>query len=339
MRPLRLIAASSLLTAAVTAAARITGLCFPLPRGGPAPAVGGTPSAQPEETSVPPEAGRDGDTILRFYDGKAVRDITMEDYLAGAVAAEMPALFEPEALKAQAVAARTYILYRMAVGPSPLHPGADVCGDGACCMAYMDETALRERWADDYEDNLARIRNAVTATDGEYLSYDGEAALAVFHSSSGGRTEDSGNVWGEALPYLVSVASPEEEADVPNYESTAVVSAEEFRSVITERYPGADLSGPAEGWIGPTVLTEGGRVGTVTVGGVEIPGTALRDMFALRSADVKIAAEGNNFTLTCTGYGHGVGMSQYGANVMARSGSGYEDILAWYYPGTVLERK
>ena len=171
----------------------------------------------------------------------------------------------------------------------------------------------------------------MAATDGEYLTYEDEPILAVFHSSSNGTTEDSKNVWGTALPYLKSVKSPETSEEVPGYETSVQIAPEEFRETVLARYSDAVLDGAPAGWFGPAVRDASGRLETIAIGGVDISGTALRSLFALRSADIDVTPTDDSITLTTTGYGHGVGMSQYGANTLAKEGKTYAEILSWYY--------
>ena len=304
------------------------------------PARSAAPAA---ETLAPAESGDDlvrpgadeSVTVSFLYDGK-VRRLTLAEYLPGVLAGEMPAGFEPEALRAQATAARTFALFRERRG-SPAHPGAAVCGDPACCQVWVDEETLRERWGEDYELCHARILAAVADTDGAYLTYEGEPILACFHSSSAGQTENSAAVWGAALPYLVSVASPETAGDVPDFVSTAEISPEDFRETILAEYPGCSIreSLPPD-WLGARTLDTGGRVASVRVGDVSVSGTKMRSLFGLRSACFTLEWTGHSFLFTVAGSGHGAGMSQYGANVMAREGKTWREILAHYYPGTVL---
>ena len=159
--------------------------------------------------AAPPET-------VRLLVGGEVRTLPLEDYLCGVLAAEMPASFPPEALKAQAVAARTYAV---SAGRAHKHGEADVCADFGCCQAWLSEDALRERWGGDYGQNAQKIAAAVEATAGQILLYEGEPVFAAFHSSSAGATEDCGEVW-NPRPYLISVPSPETAADVPGYVST-----------------------------------------------------------------------------------------------------------------------
>ena len=267
-------------------------------------------------------------------DGQA-REMELEEYLVGVVAGEMPASFNTEALKAQAVAARTYTLYKILVSPSANHK-EDVCTDPACCKAYSDEETLRAKWKDSYNANMEKITGAVWSTRGEYMVYDGQPVLAVFHSSSAGATESSGRVWNSDLPYLVSVQSPETAADVKNYVSELVVSQSDFRDTVLAKHPEAELSGECADWIRGIEYTESGRIQTIDIGGAVIKGTELRSMFGLRSTAAQIEVKGGDIVFTVTGYGHGVGMSQYGADVMAGEGKTYREILQWYYTGVAF---
>ena len=276
----------------------------------------------------------DGDTPLTvLQDGKVVKT-TMARWLPGVVAAEMPASFEPEALKAQAVAARTYILER-AENPPENHPECAVFDDPACCCAWRSEAALRESWGAEAAGNLRRIHAAVTATDGAVLTYAGTPIRAVFHSSSAGQTESSAALWG-ALPYLVSVSSPETAADVPNFQSEVTVSPEDVRKAVLEADPACVLQEDPTQWLGETALDDSGRVASLTIGSTTLSGAQVRQLFDLRSTAFTAEYTEGVFRFTVTGYGHGVGMSQYGANVLAQQGRTYEEILAHYYPGTEL---
>ena len=283
----------------------------------PLPAAVGSPAAE---------------TVLLRLPSGGVCEMDMQEYLLGVVAAEMPAAFEPQALRAQAVAARTYALYCAAARK---HGEADVCTEPGCCQAYAADSVLRLNWGEAYETNAARIRAAVEATDGEYLSYGGAPVFAAFHSSSAGATEDCGAVW-NARPYLISVSSPETAEQVPNYQSSVRIWRLDFRDTLLRAHPECDFSGEAEGWIGETERDASGRVAAVTLGGVRIRGTELRQLFALRSTAFTLSYAGGIFTFSVTGFGHGVGMSQYGANTLAASGWDYRAILAHYYPGTAL---
>ena len=274
-------------------------------------------------------------TVRALIDGE-VKTLNMHDYLIGVVAAEMPASFETEALRAQAVAARSYTLYKMLSEPSENHPEADVCDDINCCKAYASDDTLRENWGDSYEKFRIKMENAVASTDGVCITYSGPPALAVFHSFSPGMTESSENIWGGALPYLRSVFSPETESDVPEYTSTIAVSLPDFESAVKGARPEAVFYDGESPFSGDAVYSESGRLMSVTVGGVSLTGAELRSLFGLRSAAFTMDYTGDEVEFTCRGSGHGVGMSQYGANVYAKEGYDYREILLHYYEGAEL---
>ena len=256
----------------------------------------------------------------------------MQEYLVGVLAAEMPASFESEALKAQAVAARTYALYCV---NSSRHAGGQICTDFSCCQSWIDDTSLRELWGSNYEANLQKITRAVNDTAGQYLEYDGKVIFAAFHSSSAAATEDCASIW-SATPYLVSVDSPETAADVPDYVSYVQCTPLDFRDTVLYAFPDAGFTGDEDQWIGACTLDGSGRVALIELGGVAIDGSKLRSLFKLRSTAFQLNFQDGQFIFTVTGYGHGVGMSQYGANVMAKNGSDYTAILSHYYQGTTL---
>lgn len=287
----------------------------------------------PPETAAPTQrpALAAASESLRVLHGDELFTLDMEEYLIGVVAAEMPADFEPEALKAQAVAARTYARY---CAETKRHPEADVCTDFACCQAWRSDEELRASWGEGYEARHEKVAEAVRETAGELLCYEGRAIFAAFHSSSAGRTEDCGAIWSE-LPYLVSVMSPEDAESVPGYVSTLTLKPLDLRDTLLYAHPEADFSGPPESWLGEIQRDNSGRVANVELGGARFSGVELRQLFSLRSTAFTLRYDGD-FIFTVTGFGHGVGMSQYGAEVMAREGRSYREILAHYYPGTEL---
>ena len=290
-----------------------------------------------DRTVVTPARSEDAAVTVRVSIGDGeVLTLPLDKYLWRVVAAEMPASFEPEALKAQTVAARTYTLAKMGRTVQN-HPDADVCTDINCCQAYIEPDQAAENWGENTQVYTAKISAAVADTDGVAALYDGAPIQAVFFSSAAGRTVDAVEVWGNAVPYLSGVDSPEGE-EVPNYHSTASVPVEEFKRTLLAKVPQADLSGPPSGWVGETVRNSAGGVSSVTVGGAAVTGSALRELFSLRSANFTVTADESAVTFSVTGYGHGVGMSQYGANALARQGKTYEEILKWYYTGIELGR-
>lgn len=271
------------------------------------------------------EAAFDGAKTIRLLETDGtVESMTLAEYLTGAVAAEMPAVFRPEALKAQAVAARSYVL------AAPRHDDADICADSGCCLAYLTEDELRDRWGRDYDKYAAIIRAAVAATDGQVLTYHGAVIPAVFHASSAGATEDAAAVWSET-PYLVSVSSPETAESVPNLLSTASFSPDELCARL-----GLSPTGAPAAWLGSADYDGSGRVALLRIGGQALSGTFVRSALSLRSTAFEVRFDGSEFVFTVAGNGHGVGMSQYGAHLLAGEGYTYDEILAHYYPGTEL---
>lgn len=274
----------------------------------------------------------DGDLVLQVLEGETVVEMTLEDYLVGVLRAEMPASFHIEALKAQACAARTYTLYQMEQGT--VHGGvADVCTDYTCCQAYTDSETAALEWGYQATTYESRIRSAVYQTSGQTIDYEGSPILAVFHASSAGQTRQAGQVWVTDLPYLQSVDSPESADTVPDYITQVTYSAQELQEKLLTINPQLTLGDDPTAWLQEGEREVGGSVISVTVAGQPISGTTLRGALGLRSASFTWAWIEDVCTFTVTGYGHGVGLSQYGANAMAEAGADYIDILTHYYTG------
>ena len=276
----------------------------------------------------------DADTTLRVLSGGEVREMSMSEYLPMALAGEMPASFHSEALKAQAVALRSYALHYKE-NPKSVHPEADVCTDSGCCTAARSEEEAALEWGSDADSYGEKIAEAVRATDGQYLALEQEAILAMFHSSSSGATESVVALRTEK-PYLQSVSSPETGEDVRNLVSSVELSAEDFRETVLRSFPGAELDGEPSGWVGAVTPSAGGRVGSISIGSQDISGLAMRQLFSLRSTDFTLKWTGECFLFTVQGYGHGLGMSQYGANAMAKAGADWKEILTHYYTGVTI---
>lgn len=274
---------------------------------------------------------QDSKTILRVLHGDAVEEMDLGTYLTCVVRAEMPASFEEEALCAQAVAARTYTLYKLRSGSN--HADADICTDSTCCQAYITEAEARANWGADAQENEAKIERAVADTDGQVILYDGVPILAVFHSCSAGQTRGAGEVWQNDLPYLQPVSSPEPTDSIPNYYSRVEFTAKEFREKVRQSCPQAVFTGSMQSWLKNAVVDSAGSVETVEVGGVTVKGATLRGILGLRSACFEWQVEGEKLVFYVTGYGHGVGLSQYGANRMAQEGNPWKEILTHYYTG------
>lgn len=249
-------------------------------------------------------------------------DMDLDTYLTGVLLAEIPADFPEEALKAQAVAARTYAWKAHTEGGK--HADTSVCADASCCQAYIREADYLSRGGN--PEHLEKVRRSVLSTSGMVLFYDGEPIEATYFSSSGGSTEAAVAVWGSDYPYLQAVSSPEE----PLVDSVSF-SAEEFQNALGKYLPGE----PKE-WFGSVEYTEGGGVATMEICGELYTGVELRSLLDLRSTDFQVETKEKTILITTSGYGHRVGMSQYGANTMAQNGSNYQQILQHYYPGTNL---
>lgn len=260
-----------------------------------------------------------GETITVYdADTEEIFTVPLEEYVLKALSKEMPASFEKEALKAQAVAIRTYTLKKKQ-SKNEKHPKATVCTDSNHCMAY-----LKDEINEEYREKL---ESAVKETEGQVLMFDKEYASTVFHAISSGKTENSQDVWGGQVPYLVSVDSTEDK-NVKDYETKVVVS---YNDLIT-KLGVKDF----EKVIGKEERTETGTVKSITLCEKEFTGAKIRALFDLRSSNFKIEENDGIYIFTVYGYGHGVGMSQYGANNYAKAGYTYKDILSHFYPGTEL---
>lgn len=292
-----------------------------------APGLLTVPHAVPAGTETLPASGQT--TVTVEIDG-APTEMPLEDYVEGVVAAEIPNDFPAEAIRAQAVAARTYAVYKLALGRSDAHPDADLCDDFSHCAAYRDPAVAAAAGAD-----LSRVRQAVKDTKGQCLTYEGAPIAAVFHSASGPRTEAARDVWGEDIPYLQSVVSPGGSA-CSEYEGTVTLSADEFREKVAAAFPAADVSGAPNSWFKASVRSEAGGIETVQLGGITVEGTAVRALFGLNSTNFMLTTTEDSISFHTIGYGHGVGLSQYGARYMAEQGASYDEILTYYYKDTVL---
>lgn len=267
-----------------------------------------------------------------------VEEVGRVDYVCGVVAAEMSPLNHEEALKAQAVAAYTMACRAKETQqgtPDPNFKGADFSNDPASFQGYLNEAQQRERFGENYEEYRSRIRKAVEAVEGEKLTYQGETALAVYHAISSGRTETPQNVWGGGPEYLKSVESVGDLL-APDYQKQVSFSSAELKEKMSSlEIPFGET--PAE-WFGEPERTQAGTVTAIPVCGVSVKGSEVREALSLRSANFDVSFQNDTFTFTVRGYGHDVGMSQYGANYMANEGSGYREILSWYYPGCEITK-
>ena len=253
-------------------------------------------------------------------------EMDIEQYLLGVLLGEMPLDFDIEALKAQAVVARTYTLRRCTVAPK--HQQNAVCTISSCCQAYCSEQAYQAKGGS--SEAVKKADLAISATFGQVVTYNGALIEATYFSCSGGRTEDALAVWGTDIPYLQSVDSPGEE-NATHHTDTVRFSAAEFAGLIGQTLPGSVAN-----WFGTVTYTDGGGVASIEIGEKIYKGTELRQMLGIQSTAFTITPMGDAVYVTTKGYGHRVGMSQYGAEAMAVSGSNYDAILQHYYPGTTL---
>ena len=272
-----------------------------------------------EKAEMPSFYTKDSAVSVCLTDGT---ELALDAYLQRVLLGEMPISFEKEALKAQAVAARTYTAKAMAGGKH----GGKLCTDSTCCQAFCDAAAFASFTPEERE----KAADAVRETDALVLTYDGALIEATFFSCSGGRTEDAVAVWGTDYPYLRSVESPGEEAAKYDTDSR-LVSKRELETALE-----ITLSDNAASWAGAVQLTSGGGVETIELGGKRFLGVYLRKALGLRSTAFTVTPEGDALRFDTRGYGHRVGLSQYGANAMAADGADFREILRHYYSGTAL---
>lgn len=279
-------------------------------------------------------------TYIKVY-VKATRqyvDMLMGDYLIGVIAAEMPVRFDLEALKAQAVASRTFAIYK-AQSDSYYHSaahgatGADVCTNSGHCQAYLPYESALKSWSDkDYVNRVyAKIKQAVVETSGIVMTYNGKPIEAVFHASSYGSTDSMANVWGGSSPCLVGASTPET-LDTAYVYSKEVFSAAEVKSIVRDQNRNAEFPSDPSEWMKIT-LNNNGRVKTLQIGNTSLSGQTCKGIFGLSSNNFKVTynKDTGNFTFEVYGWGHGVGMSQYGAGIYAEQGKDFRFILKHYY--------
>jgi stage II sporulation protein D len=297
-----------------------------------------SPKASPETKTYKAENySKDTMTQVRVDIDGSVRIMSLYEYLLGVVSAEMPASFPLEALKAQAVAARTFTYSRIAASKAghPAHENADVCAESSHCKAYISWEEIRAKWKALGRNKYAdKVTEAVQSTDGEVILYKDEPIVAVFHAASAAYTENAKDVWGSDIPYLQSVKSP----DGAEYSRKVTFSADDFKSSFLKKYPDAVFKGEPSGWFKDIDTSEAGGVIGITIGGVRVSGRTVRAVFGLASSNFEIAAGKNQITFFSSGFGHCVGMSQYGARALALKGKDYQGILSWYYTDIEIKK-
>lgn len=275
-----------------------------------------------DNTSVNNTTNSSVSEITVYRSNGSVINLNMTDYLIGVVSSEMPASFNLEALKAQSVLARTYALKAKQTGKK--------LTDTVNTQSYIDIDQMKNKWGNSFNTYYNKIKNAVENTNGEYLCYNGNYIEALYHSTNNGKTESSLDVFGNYYPYLISVSS-EYDKNASSYLRTISMPLDTISNKL-------GLSLNNDSVISILSYTDGGNIKEININGNNFSGKKVRELLGLRSADFDIGISDNNANITTRGYGHGVGMSQYGANGMANAGYSYKDILSHYYPGATLTK-
>lgn len=254
-----------------------------------------------------------------------IEQIELEDYIVGVLAGEMPVSFHIEALKAQAVASRSYVLKRMEYNKDNNYDVVDSVNN----QVYLDNDYLKQRWGSKYEENISKLKKAVSETKSQYVEYEGEIADALFFSTSNGFTENSEDIFNNKIPYLRSVESVWDEETSPVFKDQKQYKTTDFFNLL-------DIEQSDNLEIKVVKNSESGRILKILINGVEMKGSEVRTKLALRSTDFEIEENDGKIVIKTSGYGHGVGMSQYGALGMAKEGYKYDEILKHYYQGTTI---
>ena len=298
-----------------------------------------TTSATDTADNTDAAADQSAEAVYRILCGDTVVSLPQREFLIRTLAMEMPALYHEEALKAQAVAAYTYYTRRreqQAVKADPDLKGADFVTPHSSFPQDYTQDKLRQRWGDQYEPYYEKICAAVDAVEGQVITYNGELIDACFHAVSNGTTEDAATVWGASIPYLQAVASTGD-TTAGGYASERTLTPDEVRAALTEAGVAVNLPADPAAWFGTPTLSDAGTVTAQPIGDTSLPGTKVRQVFGLRSATFTVTYTDGQFTFAVKGYGHGVGMSQYGADHLARQGYTYREILEHYYTNVKIE--
>lgn len=310
------------------------------------PPIAGFPAASqqdPEETGIPTLTQEDYDNnnfyLVYNHETGQVMALTPADYIKGVVAGEMPASYHPEALKAQAVAAHTYALRQIGEqldAPDPELQGAYLSTDPARFQAWLSTEDMRDLWGDNFDTYYRKISDAVDAVIRKVILYDEEPIAAAFHAISSGRTESAAAVWGQELPYLTPVDSEGDELS-PDYQTETVLTREEVAHALVSAFPQLQLPEDPAQWFVIRERSDSGTVSSLQAGSLLLSGREVREALGLRSANFTVTYAEDAFHFLTIGYGHDVGMSQYGADYLARQGNSWEEILLHYYTGVHIE--
>ncbi len=269
--------------------------------------------------------------VMNTEDGK-ITEISVEDYIIGVVSAEMPALYEEEALKAQAVAAYTFASQRKNENASKEY---DITNNHTIDQSFINKEEMKEKWGEEYDTYYEKIKKAVQAVTGYMVCFDKKPIVAVYHAISSGKTEDSKDIWGDEFPYLKPVLSEGDKLH-KDYLSEVSFTAEEIRNKLSTE---TEFSGDESGYFGEIKRTDSGVIKEISVCGKKLTGARIRTLLDLRSSNFSIEFKDGKYCFSVFGYGHGVGMSQNGANYMAKQGSDFEEILTHYYTGCSVLKK
>ena len=278
-----------------------------------------------------------GTVKLYHHAAGNVEELPIDTFLYGVVSAEMPASFDTEALKAHAVVARTYTIYKI-IHNAGKHDGADICDASTCCQAWISKEDRLAKWEEATRDAYwNKIVEAVDSTQGKMITYEGQPIHAFFHANSGGTTETPFHVWGgSGYPYLQSVQTAGEEG-YTQYASDASFTVEELTQKIQAQHSKFSIDISQPDCIAVEEYTQGGRVKTIRIGNTTLSGVEVRTLLGLRSANFTVQIEGSTIHFHVIGYGHGVGMSQTGADSLAKQGSDYTSIIHHFYTGVEIQ--
>jgi len=288
-----------------------------------------------EETTIPQEPNTVTAVKVMNADSKNITEMPLRDYLIGVIAAEINAAYHEEAIKAQVIAAHTMLLYSKEYKNDGLN-GADISNSSSTHQGFLTEEEQKEKWGDNYKAYREKIEKCVDEVINFTIQYEKKPINAVFHSISNGQTENATYVWGGEYPYLVSVQSASDKLS-PAYSSTVTVSEKDFFEIL--EIEDSDIKENPADCIGEIANTDTGMVKTIVIGEKSFKGTEIRKLFDLKSSTFTLEYDEGNFVFNVRGYGHGVGMSQYGADFMARQGFTYEEILKHYYTGVEIGAK
>lgn len=301
-------------------------------------AVNATPNFQTiHENTAPSAPGTTLYSVQNHLTGVKM-ELEPKVYLRGVVAAEMPISFHSEALKAQAVAAHTYIFRQIdeqSKKPNPDLGGAMLSTNPATSQAYISVEELKERWGKNFDLNYKKLCEAVDSVANEIIVFEKKPIIAAFHSLSGGKTESALTVWGQDVSYLTPVKSEGDELS-PNFNVKSVLTSDEIEHAFKTKYPEITFPKDKSTWFSILEKSESNTITKIKVGSIECSGRDVRELLKLKSANFELVYKDGDFEFTTSGYGHGVGMSQYGADYLARQGSSYDEIIKHYYKGVMV---